>query len=41
MREKEFYRATPRKLLALYKVHKEVNGIKSADEEIGYIDDIL
>lgn len=32
MSENEFWRCTPRKLIALYRVHKEVNGLQTTEE---------
>jgi hypothetical protein len=40
MSEEEFWKCTPRKLFAIWEVHKKVNGIKSEKEEMAYIDEI-
>lgn len=42
MTEEQFWKCTPKKLIGLMKVHKEVNGIKdNENEKIDYIDSIL
>jgi hypothetical protein len=33
MSEDEFWRCTPRKLMVLYDVHKQVKGIETQEEE--------
>jgi hypothetical protein len=42
MSEREFWRCSPRKLIALFEVHKRVNGVKEEDKEQKvYIDQIF
>lgn len=40
MTEEQFWKSTPKKLQALFKVYKKVNGIE-AQEEFDYIDNII
>ena len=40
MREEQFWECTPKKLTALFKVYKIVNGIEE-EEQVEYIDNIL
>jgi hypothetical protein len=41
MSEEEFFKCTPKKLDALYKIYKQVKGIESEENETEYIDNIL
>lgn len=42
MNEEKFWKCTPLKLNELFRIHKEVEGIKSDNENAtGYIDNIL
>ncbi|WP_257786223.1 hypothetical protein [Clostridium pasteurianum] len=41
MTEEQFWKCTPKKLDALFKTYKEVNGIKDKDSEMDYIDNVL
>ncbi|MDK2918984.1 MAG: hypothetical protein PWQ37_1717 [Candidatus Petromonas sp.] len=40
MTEEQFWECTPKKLQALFKVYKKVNGIED-EGEIDYIDNVL
>ncbi|WP_278287278.1 hypothetical protein [Caloranaerobacter ferrireducens] len=40
MTEEQFWESTPKKLQALYRVYKKVNGIEDEDE-FDYIDNVL
>lgn len=40
MTEEQFWKSTPKKLQALFKVYKKVNGIEE-QEEFDYIDNII
>lgn len=40
MTEEQFWKSTPNKLQALFKVYKKVNGIE-VQEEFDYIDNII
>lgn len=40
MTEEQFWKSTPKKLQALFKVYKKVNGIEDK-EELDYIDNII
>ena len=40
MTEEQFWKSTPKKLQALFKVYKRVNGIEE-EEELDYIDNVI
>lgn len=40
MDEEQFWVSTPKKLTALFKIYKKVNGIED-EEEIEYIDNVI
>jgi hypothetical protein len=40
MTEEQFWRSTPKKLQALFKIYKKVNGIEDK-EEFDYIDNVI
>ncbi|MED0676988.1 hypothetical protein ABEV55_12210 [Aneurinibacillus thermoaerophilus] len=43
MDEREFWRCTPRKLLALWGIYRRVHGLEKQEEKVqmGYIDQVL
>lgn len=41
MSEEQFWKCTPKKLCALWKVYKQVNGIEDEEDKKDYIDNIL
>ena len=41
MSEEEFLNCTPKKINALYKIYKQVEGIEDENNKAGYIDDVI